>query len=689
MRISWFWAAGGRRGRAAAGVGLAALLCLAAAPDLGEIPPSERAEKDVLKVRFGHRLLQRTDAPMPVDVRFLWGGERLLEGRLGMEFNDGNERLGSYAGPEVALSKGAQSYRWLLPSLPIEDGRELRATLDFRVRGGSPISLPGQGLQLPLVGRRSFVMAVSESRGSEYAALLPFIQALRFDRFPVQEEVEGRRTLAAVALYQAPIPPEEFPELPLAYAAYDVLVLPGDGFALLKERQTKAIQRWVEAGGSVFVLAGQSALAPHHLRFLNELKSGGVPVAPGTGAFSLAPDGTLREAGGVPGVGMRLLRACLGRAIVRAAPIRPGEDFHVPEWRKAVAFLWGVRADVAGRIEAKGQWPSLRGESVRGDEGLGTPCPMPLTPIQKVLFPKTVRHIPLGTIILVLSLFVLAIGPVDYFFLGWIRQRRLTWVLFPVLSISFTLFMVFLAERAMGGSDHRNAAVFVDLGPGGRVLRQDRYELVYLAREREVRTPLSGALFSGLSPEEEANEWDQRGWEDRETSRPTARTPVAFEGRYPGAYEARQWIPQWTSRMSRTLRLDSADAPADLSLDWDALEDAVRDPQAGPVFPEAWSRAAKVPASSADLYVFSSTGSGLAPWSWRAAFLLPEMSVRRACCHAPRGMFQWLFCVAPTGGGRAEDLPVMDPSEPGARLVVAVRRSGSDIFIYRRLFHVE
>src|ERR1019366_9218593 len=77
------------------------------------------------------------------------------------------------------------------------------------------------------------------------------------------------------------------------------------------------------------------------------------------------------------------------------------------------------------------------------------------------LMPQTVRLIPFSALIGILVLFVLLIGPADYFLLGAFRRRKFTWILFPATSIVFTAATVLMANHFLGLHDQRRSLFVV------------------------------------------------------------------------------------------------------------------------------------------------------------------------------------------------------------------------------------
>ena len=99
---------------------------------------------------------------------------------------------------------------------------------------------------------------------------------------------------------------------------------------------------------------------------------------------------------------------------------------------------------------------------------------------------------------LILVVFVLVVGPADFYLLGVIRQRRWTWVAFPVMSIVFTVATVVVANEYRGRVDARAAINIHDIGELGRVLKRTRLELVLPASRQTVTTEMVVTAMSRL-----------------------------------------------------------------------------------------------------------------------------------------------------------------------------------------------
>ncbi len=621
----------------------------------------------------------RSGAPVPVEARLNWSGTRLLEGRLEVVVRDGNDVLVRWRSPELALAGGAQAFRFLLPPFRSEGrGDEVRADLAFLTADGR---LPLEGVPLPAPGgnARTLVIAFPSPEETTDQRGFDAVQALRletFDPAPFDSAQgragEGERTLRTGV---ASFPPEDLPVHPLAFCAYDVLLLSGDGFARLKPPQLDAAARWVAAGGSVLLMP-RGGLEPHHAAFANALA--------GESAYALGPAGSLVQAPGREPGGMAARHvAGLGRAVVALAPIASD----TPDWRAAVAFLWKARANQVKDFSEKGKWDP-RAQSISGEAIplVHVPRPFPGTgELIQALMPKEVRVVPFGTIVTILVLFVLAVGPGDWFLLGLLRRRKYTWILFPAVCLGFTVFTVVLSERAMGSTDHRRGLVFVDLGPGGKVLRVNRIDQIFAAKESERVEERKDALWTpvGLATVN-SDTYRRNGYRYQRGYTPDGGTGPApwFEGSLPGRYATAQAIRQWTPQVNRVMSFETVNASIPLNWDRMAGVDVYNLPQIeissmiAPEFPVPEAAGVAVARSVQWLYPMLGPGGEKILWDQ-----ILSLSV------APReGFFSVVSSLSPNGAAEMEDLPVFDATEKNAWMLVVVVREGEDWVVYRRVF---
>lgn len=633
----------------------------------------------------------RSDAPIGVEAEFDWKGRALLEGRLEMTFKNGNELMGLCRSAEMSLTSGLQRFRMLLPAMSVANRNwPLNADVCFVTERGR-VELDSCILFVSSVSERSLVVCASDPWEGLNPQHSRVAQSLRLERFNPDP---GKPSETTLFTFPARLRPEELPTYPLGYCSYDIVSLAGDGFSYVQRRQLEALRRWVQAGGSVCVLP-QGPLKPYHAAFLNDLAGGGKP------AFGLDEKGYLETVSGFPMAGIGMYASGLGRSVVVLRSLDSDSDFDAYPWRQAVAFLWKIRADQVDHIANDGKWRTgQKQRSMRPARYPGEYSPrtgfqrLPLESagqLVQVLTPQTVRLIPFWVIALILVLFVLAIGPVDYFLLGILKQRRLTWVLFPLFSVGFALFAVYLSEHYMRRVDQRQAFVLVDLGRDGRVLRQNRFELLFAAREREAVTEVKSALFTPID-HKRLVDYSRAGGYMALAPRDKSCLPW-YEGRMPIHFNVIQEIRQWSPQLNRVFTLRPM--KTELNLNWDELDPSSfryhnsRRTAARLLLGEtpeqdrAPSDQGSVTAGS--VYLFNMSNMYIAHRDVKLS--VPESFLRQVCVRPEVGLFSIVSQISPTGADNFEDLALLDSSDPNQWLLVVVIREGEDYIIYRRLYH--
>ena len=333
------------------------------------------------------------------------------------------------------------------------------------------------------------------------------------------------------------------------------------------------------------------------------------------------------------------------------------------------------------------------------------------------LMPKTVRLIPFPALLGTLGLFLLMIGPGDYYVLGWFRRRRYTWVLFPAVSLLFTLATVLMANHYLGARDVRRSLIVVDLDKDGTALRWNRYELVFAARDKQAVTELTNALwapvnsammpqaFQTIPPAYLLQRYNSGGnmtynyhvssisvtaggGAEREAGMPW------YEGILPAHFQTSESIRQWQPELNRVFSFEPPPVP--LFPNWPAIEQA---------WPNLQNIRAKLSASkpfTGDVCAISSSNA----FTFGPGVIIPpanQMMPRDQVIYGPSspdllppsillqlstadstGLLSLVSQISPTGGGNFEDAPAMDTSDSALAIVT---HSGDDIVVYRRFFH--
>jgi hypothetical protein len=661
-------------------------------------------------------LRARNAAPIPVQARFNWDGTRILEGRLEMEFREGNRVLGRYQSDDLALAGGEQKFRMLLPPIPAPfSDSQVEVQMKF-VTAGHEIALEPSVLFLPTVDERSLVVAWCASETSGGWQRSGIERNLLLEQFaPSSEPVSQRLLRTSVAR----LSPEDLPAQPLAYTPFDIVVLTADAFKEASERQLQALVRWVNGGGSACVYVG-GGLQPHQIRFLNQLaeSASGGPTFLADDAGNLLP--ARKE--------MLSLRSGLGRSVIVPEAAVEKLNADPVACRRAAAFLWRVRSSQTPAIAELGHWQQPANSPTRYN-AFGRAQPpfrngpyyaAPLTysvqpsalgaELMSLLMPRTVRLIPFSSLLGMLVLFVLMIGPVDYFVLGFFRRRRLTWVLFPATSIAFLVATVLMANHYLGLRDQRTSLIVVDLAKDGTALRWNRYELVFAARDKQSVTELKDALWSPLNvqamPGQFFNPYSpnggyqgfnpgypvgnprslSRGYNGYYPGYPPGYAyragaggevgPPLYDGVLPIHFQTREALRQWQPELNRTLSFGPPPVP--MLPNWSAVE------AAWPNLEAIRAKLSKKMPFDGGVYAISGAPSITAgPGS---IGILPPPILQELCLGNARGLLSLVSQISPTGGSNFEDIQAMDPESSDSALVI-VTRIGDDIVVYRRFFY--
>ncbi len=648
----------------------------------------------------------RGNAPIPIQAKFRWNGTFILEGHLEVELHEGNQILARYRSGDLALTTGDQSFHMVLPPCPEPYAdSQVEAQTKF-VTKDQVIDLGYSILFMPTMNERSFVLGWCNAHFAS-DQLTSAQQSLLFERLAPPAADAARKQLITSVVR---LTPEDLPAQPLSYTPYDVMVLTAEGFKEAREGQLHALARWVKGGGSVCVFATGN-LHAQHLAFLNEL-AGSSATGP---AF-------LADAGGnlLPGQkNISCLYSGIGRSVI-VTSADPTTD--QVAWRQAVAFLWKFRGDQARAIADTGHWGPVTSEPT-AEEGMSqlerirrsnqgnnwrpnmnygygqssySIQPTQLGPeLMQQLMPHTVRLIPFPALAGMLGLFLLMIGPGDFFILGFLRRRRYTWLLFPATSIAFTVATVLMANYYLGLHDQRRSLVVVDLDKDGAAVRWNRYELVFAARDKLAVTELKDALWVPLKSVTEpgmpfnpyapnapgfnfpngnpnyayAIRNSRRSINERDSG------PPWYDGTLPVHFRTSESVHQWQPQLNRIFSFETPPAP--MLTNWQTIE------QAWPSLEKIQAKLSefKIHADVCGLYPTNANYFETGPAPILSSTILEELS------HGDGTGFQGLVSqLSPNGGGNFEDEQGVD-AKAGDSALAIVTRTGDDIVVYRRFFH--
>ena len=713
------------------------------------------ADDEPLRWSIDGGLSTRTAGPMSVRVQLDWSGATLLEGRLALQIRDGFNVLAQAASALKVLQTGRTEIEFLLPPIDARpQNSPLLVQAEFLTKDGQKIASDTREVSFDTSASRRFRILRCDGSlqiADEVTARLQ--RTLRFERFwcPLKERDPNElEPSIPVQTKVVNVTPSQMPEDAHWLCGADVLLVTESGFSLLRKRQLEAISQWVRAGGSLIV-EPLGRLASRHFEFLQQLRGGDV----GTGLpvwFEPTIDGTLDLSGERS---VQKLQCGLGRVVMLCRSLSRGFDFEAFEWTDAVAFAWSFRRDQLGhldelnRVSDQVAWSEFRftrqpprslvpaEASIRKDADtrirpygnqwgslldLGA-SDLAVKPIRsgqgllRRLMPDDVTVIPLGYIVLILLCYMTAIGPGDYLLLGALRLRRYTWVTFPLTTIAFTGFTVWLSHSFLDTSTERSSVTVFDLSPAWigdspsdgqppEVVRANRFELLFTGASSEVTTELHSSLFTPLDHGRfggvDGNKLQQS--ELRRVPAPT------ISGLPPGNFAAVQELPQWTPQINRILtivpKLESV--PASLSeFDWNRnwdfqsdsgrreLSDAIQDSFGEHARGRLFHGRDRVDLSFHGPILFGATHLQLIEPSRNSSSehnhvgdlrtdLLSELCVRLQGL----GLFGVVSQIAPHGGDNFEDLSLLDPSDSAQWLLVVAEPKPDDLRLYRRLYRL-
>ena len=267
----------------------------------------------------------------------------------------------------------------------------------------------------------------------------------------------------------ANIQPDELPEEWQGYATLEALVwIDGRATEIRSSAQVDALKQWISSGGKFCVARGNAVglagtaiadLLPVKLGASRELTLAlGGRFPPGHAAVldSVVRKGAIRaEQEDVPLVVESAQDA--GRIVfVAADPSREpftGWDSAIPFWR------WV--------LQIPGPLPPARPNEETVLHAIGSAA----LAHQAGRFPDVAAP-EIGGLFLLIVLYLVVVGPLDYLLLRWLRKLEYTWFTFPGYVALFTLFVLLVGGAFIQRAAHQREIVVVDHYPESGFVRR-------------------------------------------------------------------------------------------------------------------------------------------------------------------------------------------------------------------------
>lgn len=503
----------------------------------------------------------RKNAPIPLEIQVEHQGGEIITGHFEATVLHRDRRAGIHRSAEIVIASGRRTVPLLLPPpTDVRDGDGVAVRLRWIGQGG-PRDFGEQRLGVYGFSSNELVLAIARtdrrfSDGDRYRE-----RSLALENLRPTLDTPGWRSFNTLSVS---VPVEKLPVHPLALCAYDAVFLDTATLALMSEKQLSALARWIESGGSAMIATGDVVPIPltdRQVAFLNRL-------APENVVFRLEEGRVVCAGAGPASVRMQPL---LGRVSVQLEPPLADTEkkaYEGKEWLASVGWFWKMHDREVRHVEREGTWSKGAMSIVPremggwGDENEWRFANwLSSTAIgYDEISPDKPRPLPVGLVALLLGTLLVAVGPGDWFLLGWLRRRRWTWLLLPILCVASAWWATHLASRTIGRLDRTGTVVITDVAPDGRVLRECRIEMLLPARDREwaltvrdgVATPFPRMTAPAARQDQPAEDTDATGeWKSAHT------------------FEWRRNVRQWTPVMSqRTSFPDGKDASG---IDWEGV----------------------------------------------------------------------------------------------------------------------
>jgi hypothetical protein len=679
-------------------------------------------------------------------------GSGLLTGKIQFLLKSENQLLAIAETEDLTLNGPEQRIRVLLPA--IDPGLALdRINVQIAFQGKNfSGTVSDQILRIPFSTKKVFVGLVGESRlvrknSPKRAELL---DNLKFENLlpnaSIDRKVEDDQEL--LKTFFAMVDPTDFPAEPMSYCSYDLVVLTGDEFRTLRKAQLEALLAWIKAGGSLYV-EPNGVLEAWHVDFLKGLVEGDPQQ------LVIQPDSTgkiLPETIGVDQP-VALVQCGIGLGAIRIDDAEQSVDFGSTAWGEIAHRLWRFRQNLVPRPDVTYSGNGQNGEPVSRPSqdpwGLmsanSTPFRISHGELLEQLMPARFRMVPAWLLTLILVAFVVLIGPVDYFVLGFFRARNLTWLTFPLATIAVTALTVWLSNSYMAEAETRRAVVLCDIGPKGQIVRTNRFELLLTASTRAVTTEIQKGLFAPLklssgfdiggvfipgSGYQPARWMGQRGqmsngiqiggMQDDDFNVNESIAP--FEGRIPTLFAVKQKLTKWTPQLNRHFSIPGRQT--DPQIDWSEFDlrlDESRLIQSHAVPTKLGETARRLFGPGALVACFaekdgwaydrlpgwrSARTSGTTPTPFGNVY--PQFGNARfgvPLAYGEADLFRWIYQASvampgmgiftltkqasPKGGAVCDDVPLLDASDKHSWLLVIVVPEGDDYIVYRKLMRFQ
>ncbi|MBX3444049.1 MAG: hypothetical protein KF774_16695 [Planctomyces sp.] len=692
------------RGRIPAQTWMAAALALSLVGPLSAQSPPRAQPLSMSMYVDASSFRNRTPGPYPLSLQIQWNGNRLLEGRVRVTFNTQFDLPCTLLSDELTLNAGESHVSLMIPPLmSLSSVEQVDLLLEWvngdevQWRGTAPLRIAG-------AWRRSTVTGVCATPSPTIRTLET--QLSLGELLPVDSGIADGTRLVMNLPHE--MRPSDISVEPLQLCVLDALLLDVDAIRALSASQRSSVLTWLRAGGRVVICESGTPWRDSEIAFLQELLVESPEYVPRPAdPIGLAWPGADVDSGLVSA------RFGLGNVLIVADPTVV--DRNPGAVRRAAAVLWDVRVGTRGLLDevADGRAPanSLMNHGI-GFGPLVRQRPVELRGLASKLLPQGVSAVPLWVIGAVLALYVLLIGPAEYFALGLIGRRKWKWITFPLTTLAVSAGALAISRWHLSASGVPSSLVIRDLLPGAEVARETRISMIFEQVRKDVVTPVSRSLYTPLNTYQEFNPLAMQMM----TSgfNPLSASPTfSVEGRLPHAARIVRPVEEFVGQMQREVTLPvpaerHAPDPEAAAFPWDDLPDFRNREELRSFVRQAFGEKASAAlitggerqTLTGNFSLFQSEpadpwrGTPLANQARRRGlppgFVEPPVDFQEGLLDAlttgANGIFNVVSRNAPSGSWALEDLPLIDPTNPDELALAILVPNDNGWTLFRRLY---
>ncbi|WP_437204900.1 hypothetical protein [Planctomicrobium sp. SH664] len=687
-----------------AGGMLAVIVCLCCAATVS----AQSTPQIVISPRYES---PRSQAPLQLDVFVRWNDQKVLEGRVRLDFYVDQTKVYTWVSRDVALSASEVTLSAMTPEVLLESDASILNVKAFFEGEKQTYEIPDEiNVQYWTDSKRILTLGVvipdrssvsSADFETEQSDRMAWATRLTLDEFMPDRTQHSSQLSSRVMRFD----PSRMPSLSLELVAFDLLIIPSDGLQGLLPPQLNAIAEWCEAGGAVCAV-GTRAVSPASQEFLKRLL-GSRPEAP---LVRFEKDGKIVPLTEQP-LPWKLTSPGVGRALVTFGVVNLSDS----RWQIDFLRLWRLRHHQIDSVMTTKTWkfPGLTAEEAYREAyrqhrtygynpyqptGMPAVSAFPLAPepnrelaqVNSWLIPEKIDALPLKTVVILLSACLLAIGPVDYFLLGWLKRRRWTWVIFPSVALAFSFLAILLARAHLTSTDIRRELVLADVAADGRCVRATHCEQLFSASQKIMTDEMKNA-FVLL--------YDDRQDYDLGRNIPSTTGAVVplYVGQSPRSYQWQRLCRQWSAQNSRRTTMgESTELPV-LPIAWDRLHslttatEAERAQGLREICNQVPNSAALLCTATHAVKALGQSTADDPEVEERNARLISILEkVLEISQERTRGLFGIVSQISPNCAGSFEDLALQDATDPGQMLYLhAVEDEDGNCIVYRRLIRTD